>query len=174
MVLGYRLYLYTSRLSIFAASIVFITIISILGLVQAQHYSDIINFSLDENKTLVYKCPYSDYGISITIPKDMKFPTPAAAKEYRDLECSQKELQTDSDLSIQKLAMALIISEDEFDEIIKETEDKTGHELPEETKDALHSAAEKYRIEHGLVSPQDENTNSEENDDVEDNDNDDN
>lgn len=79
------------------------TALSALGLVQAQLYSDIIHFSLDEDKNLVYKCPSSDYGISITIPKDVKFSTPAVAKEYRDLECAQKELQTDSDLSTKSM-----------------------------------------------------------------------
>lgn len=103
MILDYRLYLYTSRLSIFAASVVFMAALSALGLVQAQQYSDIINFSLDENNNLVYKCPSSDYGISIIIPKDVKFPTPAVAKEYRDQECAQKELQTGSDLSTKSM-----------------------------------------------------------------------
>ena len=148
--------------------------LSALGLAQAQHYSDIVNFSLDEDDNLSYKCPSSDYGISITIPKDVKFPTPAVAKEYRDLECAQKELQTGGDLSTLKYAMALVISEDEFDEKIEETEDTIGHELPDETKDALHSSAEKYMVEHGLGSPQDESINNEDNDDVEDNDKDDN
>lgn len=41
-------------------------------------------------------------------------------------------------------------------------------------KDALHSAAEKYMVDHGWVSPQDKNNNNEDDDDVEDNDNDDN
>ncbi len=80
MILAYRWYLYTSRLSIFSASVVFMAVLSALGLVQAQLYSDIVNFSLDEDNNLVYKCPYSDYGISITMPKDAKFPTPAVAK----------------------------------------------------------------------------------------------
>jgi hypothetical protein len=149
-------------------------VLSALGLVQAQHYSDIVNFSLDENDNLVYKCPSSNYGISIIIPKDVKFPTPAVAKEYRDLECAQKELQIGSDLSTINYAMALVISEDEFDERIEETEDIIGHELPDGVKDALHSSAEKYMVEHGWGSPQDESINNEDNDDVEDNDNDDN
>lgn len=165
-----------SRLPLYAAAVVFMAALSALvGLAQAQHYSDIVYFSLGEKDRLVYKCPSSDYGISITIPKDVKFPTPAVAKEYRDLECAQKELQTGGDLSTIKYAMALMISEDEFDERIKETENTIGHELSEETKDALHSAAEKYMVERGLVSPQDKNTNSEDNDDDDDDDdNDDN
>ena len=61
-----------------------------------------------------------------------------------------------------------------FDEGIKETEDKIGRELPEGTKDALHSTSEKYMVEHGLVSPQDESINDKDNANVEDDDNDDN
>ncbi len=103
MVLDYRLYLYTPRLSLSAASVIFMAALSALGLAQAQHYSDIVNFSLDENDNLVYKCPSSDHGISITIPENVKFPTPAVAKEYRDQECAQKELQLDSDLSTKSM-----------------------------------------------------------------------